>query len=100
MAIRLTTMTDMHISTVVHTAERWLACPFFLPSVHTSGMFSHNDISLVKKIMNMNLPVLTSIVKKPRAKIKPSPIFSLSWVNFKLLRMGKGKTNTKDHCQT
>lgn len=50
--------------------------------------------------MNMNLPVLTSMVKKPRAKINPSPIFSLSWVNFRLFKMGKGKTNTGTECQT
>lgn len=49
--------------------------------------------------MNMNLPVLTSMVKKPRAKIKPSPIFSLSWVNFRLFKMGKGKMNTEERCQ-
>lgn len=40
------------------------------------------------------------MVKKPRAKINPSPIFSLSWVNFRLFRMGKGKTNTGIECQT
>lgn len=49
--------------------------------------------------MNMNLPVLTSMVKKPRAKIKPSPIFSLSWVNFRLFKMGKGNMNTEERCQ-
>lgn len=49
--------------------------------------------------MNMNLPVLTHMVKKPSAKIKPSPIFSLSWVNFRLFRMGKGKMNTEKCCQ-
>lgn len=49
--------------------------------------------------MNMNLPVLTRIVKKPRAKINPSPIFSLSWVNFRLFKMGKGKMNTERRCQ-
>ena len=50
--------------------------------------------------MNMNRPVLTSMVKKPRAKIKPSPIFSLSWVNFRLFRIGNGKINTGVSCQT
>lgn len=39
------------------------------------------------------------MVKKPRAKINPSPIFSLSWVNFKLFKMGKGKMNTERRCQ-
>lgn len=48
----------------------------------------------------MNLPVLTRMVKKPRAKINPSPIFSLSCVNFRLFRMGKGKMNTGRKCQT
>lgn len=49
--------------------------------------------------MNMNLPVLTSMVKNPSAKIKPSPIFSLSWVNLRLFKMGKGKMNTEKSCQ-
>lgn len=57
-------------------------------------------MSLVKKSMNMNLPVLTSMVKKPRAKIKPSPIFSLSCVNLRLFRIGKGKIKTEERCQT